>query len=177
MKRIHKQISILLLALGTGFYAFGQEEVQAPAAPAEPTSAAQQRPDQISQLAQMVGLTEAQVTQIRRIVDEITPQIESLQTQAQVVQGELSELAGPDFEEAAIRSKASELGDLQGEMTALSIILQSKVDSVFTEEQRQKLESIQQQQMQQQQMQQMQMQQQIQQQMQQMQQQQQQQPQ
>lgn len=119
----------------------------------------------------MVGLSEAQEAQIRSIIDEIEPQIETLQGEAQTVQTELSEMAGPDFDEAAIRVKAAELGKIQGEMTALSIILQSKVDSVFTEEQRQNLEAIQRQQ-QQQMMQQQQMQRQMQQQMQQRQQQQ-----
>jgi Spy/CpxP family protein refolding chaperone len=163
MNHILKQLSILLLSLGAGFHAFGQ------ATPAG-SNTAQAPADQISQLAEMVGLSEAQEAQIRRIVDEITPKLESLQTEAQVVQTDLTELAGPDFDEAAIRAKASELGDLQGEMTGLSIILQSKVDSVFTEEQRKKLEDMQRQQQMQQQMQQQQMQMQIQQQMQQMQQ-------
>jgi len=81
-------------------------------------------------------------------------------------------LAGPDFDETAIRAKAGELGNLEGQMTAASIILQSKIDAVFTVEQREQLEEMQRQQQQmQQQMQQMQMQQQMQQ-MQQMQQQQ-----
>ncbi len=120
----------------------------------------------------MVGLSEAQEKDIRAIIAELEPLLESLQTKAQAVQTELVELAGPDFDEALIRAKAAELGDLEGEMTAASIILQSKIDAVFTAEQREQLEAMQRQQQEmQRQMQQMQMQQQLQQQMQQMQQQ------
>ncbi len=147
------------LFLSIGFHANAQEQAP-PAAP--------QPPDQISQLAEMVGLDEAQEAEIRGIFEETRPKMEALQAEAQTVQTELGELAGPGFDEAAIREKAAELGDLQGELAALSLIMQSKVDSVFTEEQREQLEAMQrqQQQMRQQQMQ-RQMQQQIQRQMQQ----------
>ncbi|PXA05519.1 hypothetical protein DDZ13_01210 [Coraliomargarita sinensis] len=161
MKFTRQILSILALSMGVSLQTFAQ----APAAPA-------QQPDQISQLAELVGLSDTQEQEIRDIVAEIEPKIERLQTEAQAVQAELVELSGPDFDEAAIREKASELGTLEGEMTASSIILQSKVDAVFTEEQRQQLEEMQRQQQQmQQQMRQQQMQRQIQQQLQQQQQQ------
>jgi Spy/CpxP family protein refolding chaperone len=160
MKFILQILSIAALGLGVSLQTFGQ----APAAPG-------QQPDQISQLAEMVGLTEEQEKEIRGIVAEQEPKIEKLQTEAQAIQGELVEMSGPDYDEAAIRAKAAELGDLEGEMTAESLLLQSKVDAVFTEEQRQQLEEMQRQQQQmRQQMQQQQMQRQIQQQMQQQQQ-------
>lgn len=163
MKFTSRLLSFLALSLGLA----GQSLAQAPAA-----AAPAQQPDQISQLAQMVGLSEAQEKDIRAIIAELEPLLESLQTKAQAVQTELVELAGPDFDEALIRAKAAELGDLEGEMTAASIILQSKIDAVFTAEQREQLEAMQRQQQEmQRQMQQMQMQQQLQQQMQQMQQQ------
>jgi hypothetical protein len=153
MKYIRQILSILVLSLGAVTQTFGQ----APSAPV-------QQPDQISQLAQMVGLSETQETEIRSILAEIEPEIESLQTEAQAIQSELVELAGPDFDEDAIRSKAAEFGQVQGKMTAASIILQSKVDAVFTEDQRNQLKEMQRQQRQQmQQIQQMQMQQQMQQ--------------
>ena len=123
----------------------------------EPAAPAPQAPDQISQLAQMVGLSEKQEADIRAIIAEIEPKIEELQTKARAVQTELIDLAGPEFDETAIRAKAAELGALEGQMTASSIILQSKVDAVFTKEQREQLEAMQRQQQQmQQQMQQMQ---------------------
>ncbi|MFU8848951.1 MAG: Spy/CpxP family protein refolding chaperone [Opitutales bacterium] len=162
MKSITRILSILALGLSMA----SQSYAQAPAAPAG-------QPDQISQLAQMVGLSETQEQNIRDIIAAIEPEMEALQTKAQAVQAQLVELAGPDFDEAAIRAKAAELGKLEGEMTAASIILQSKIDAVFTAEQREQLEERQRQQQEmQRQMQQMQMQMQMQQQMQQMQQQQ-----
>jgi len=143
-----------LLIASFGFQANAQE--QAPAVAPEP-------PDQISQIAEMVGLDEDQEAEIRGIVEETTPKIETLQAEVETIQAELGELAGPGFDEAAIREKASELGDLQGELTATSLIMRSKVDSVFTAEQREQLEAMQRQQ---QQMRQQQMQRQMQQQMQ-----------
>jgi transcriptional regulator with XRE-family HTH domain len=141
---------------------------------ADPAQPGAEAPDQISRLAEMVGLSDEQESEIRSVIDKRSPKIEQLQQKAQALQTELSALSGPDYDETTIRAKASELGALQGEMTAESILLQSKVDSIFTDEQREELEAMQrrQQQMQQQQMQQ-QMQRQMQQQMQQQQQQQQ----
>lgn len=157
MKFTKQILSFLALSLGVTAYSFGQ----APAAPA-------QQPDQISQLAEVVGLSEEQEAKMRGIIAEMEPELQSLQTKAQAIQAELVELAGPDFDETAIRAKAAELGALEGEMTGTSIILQSKIDAVFTDEQREQLEAMQRQQQQmQQQMRQQQMQRQIQQQMQQ----------
>ena len=41
---------------------------------------------------------------------------------------------------AAIRDNAEELGDVTGEIAALSALMQAKVDAVFTEEQRAELD-------------------------------------
>lgn len=171
MKFTSRLCFLFALCLGLA----GQIQAQAPAAPADPAAptAPAAQPDPISQLAAMVGLSAAQEKDIRAIIAEMEPQLDRLQIQAQAVHAQLVELAGPDFDEAAIRAKAAELGDLEGEMTAASIILQSKIDAVFTAEQREQLDAMQRQQQEmQRQMQQMQMQQQLQQQMQQMQQQQ-----
>lgn len=121
-------------------------------------------PDEISQLAAMVGLSEEQEQEIRSVVGEITPKLEQLQQQAQALQIQLEEQIVPDFDESEIRNIASKLGELSGELTALSVILQAKVQSIFTAEQREQLEE---QQRRQQEMYQQQMQQHIQQQMQQ----------
>jgi Spy/CpxP family protein refolding chaperone len=116
----------------------------------------------------MLDLSEEQVTEIRAVIAELSPKIEELQLEAQQKQEELHELVGPDYDEAVIREKADELGKLTAGITANGIILQSKVDSIFTAEQREKLEELERQQMEmQQQMQQQQMQQMMQQQMQQ----------
>ena len=52
------------------------------------------------------------------------------------MQGEIKS----DFDEAAIREQAKELGDVTGEIAALSTLMQAKVDSVFTQEQRDELD-------------------------------------
>lgn len=96
--------------------------------------------DQVAQLAEALGLSEQQQTDIRAVIEEYGPQIESLQERAQSVQMELSDKVGHDYDEAAIRSGATRLGELTGEMTALSLLLQSKVQALFTPEQRQQLE-------------------------------------
>lgn len=128
-------------------------------------SSEDRRPDEVDQLAQMVGLSEEQQVEIRSLVAEMSPKIERLQVEAQELQEKLYEMAGPDFVESEIRQEAAKLGQLSGEIVALSIILQSRVDQIFTSEQRAQLEALQEQQMQQQMMQQQMMQQQMQQQM------------
>jgi periplasmic protein CpxP/Spy len=159
IKPIHFLTTLLLLSL----VAASQSAAQNQGSPAPSGEA----PDQISQLAEMVGLSDDQESEIRGVIDEKSPKIEQLQQQARAIQSELDALSGPDYDEAAIRAKASELGGLQGEMTAESVLLQSEIDSIFTAEQREQLEAMQRQQ---QQMRQQQMQRQMQQQMQQQQQ-------
>lgn len=170
-KYMKKQIQLLTTLLLFGFLSAScgsAQDEKGPAQKQKGPTASGEAPDQISRLAEMVGLSDEQESKIRGVIDEKSPQIEQLQQQAQALQGELDKLSGPDYDEAAIRAKADELGVLQGKMTAESILLQSEIDSIFTAEQREELEAMQrrQQQMQQQQMQQ-QMQRQMQQQMQQ----------
>ncbi|MFO8027455.1 MAG: hypothetical protein R6U56_07310, partial [Opitutales bacterium] len=71
MKYILQVFSIISLCLATATQTFGQ----APATPPEGAEA----PDQISQLAEVVGLSEAQEEEIRGIIAEIEPKIEALQ--------------------------------------------------------------------------------------------------
>ncbi len=110
--------------------------------------AAQQQGDQVDQLAQLLSLTDSQQTELRDIFGEFRPQIESLQADLQETQSELQSVAGADADEGAIREKAEEIGEMSGEMTALSAIMNSRIQGVFTEEQRQQLEDIQAQQQQ-----------------------------
>ncbi len=106
----------------------------------------QESPDQVAQLVQMLDLSEEQEADIRGLLDDLSPQIDDLHAEAQTLQERLQEQAGADFDEEAIREIAGELGEVSGEITALSIILQSKVEAVFTAEQRQRLEDIERQQ-------------------------------
>lgn len=143
-KKILQLLTAAALGCSLSLSAFGQQP--GAAAPG----------DQVDQLATMLGLSEDQQTEIREAIDELSPQIETLQGKAQAVQQELQEKIRPDFDEAEIRETAAKLGELSGEMAALSAVLQATVQDIFTEEQRDQLEEQQraQQQAQQQQMQQ-----------------------
>lgn len=103
--------------------------------------AAAQQQDQISQLAEMVGLSDEQQSEIRGIMEEAQAELQELQAEAREVQQELQAQIGPDYDESAIRDNAERLGELNGKMTAISTLMQARIDSVFTEEQRQTLEA------------------------------------
>lgn len=105
--------------------------------------------DRIDQLAQMVGLSDQQQEQIRDVFEEMQGEIIALRQQAQALQQELQAQIKPDYDESVIRENAEELGEVTGDMAALSTLMQAKVESIFTEEQRVELEK-QMQQMQQQ---------------------------
>ncbi len=96
--------------------------------------------DRIDQLAQMVGLSDKQQEQIRDVFDEMQGEIITLRQQAQTLQQELQAQIKPDYNENVIREHAEELGDVTGDMAALSTLMQAKVESIFTEEQRVELE-------------------------------------
>lgn len=102
--------------------------------------AAAQQQDQVSQLAQMVGLSDEQQSEIRGIIQETQAELQELQAEAREIQQQLQAEIGPDYNEETIRENAERLGDLNGEMTALSTLMQARIDSVFTEEQRETLE-------------------------------------
>lgn len=96
--------------------------------------------DQVDQLAQMVDLTDEQQKKIRGILDEMQGDIQKTQKEIQQLQKTLDGQSGPDYDEDAIRRNAEKLGNLTGEMTAKSVLLQARVEEVFTEEQRKELE-------------------------------------
>ncbi|WP_203301299.1 Spy/CpxP family protein refolding chaperone [Marinobacter sediminum] len=133
-------------------------------APAVAQQAAGGQPDQVDQLAQMVGLSDDQQTEIRGIIDEKQDKIAKLRQEARALQQQMQAEIKPEYDEDSIRDNAEELGDVTGEIAALSTLMQAKVDSVFTEEQRdtldKRMQQMQQQRQQQQQMMQQQMQQQ-----------------
>ncbi|OZB20535.1 MAG: hypothetical protein B7X58_01035 [Marinobacter sp. 34-60-7] len=104
---------------------------------------AQQAPgqgDQVDQLAQMVGLSDEQQADIRAIIDEMQGEIGELRQNAQQLQQALQGEIKADYDESAIRENAEELGDVTGEIAALSALMQSRVDAVFTDEQRDELD-------------------------------------
>jgi periplasmic protein CpxP/Spy len=110
------------------------------AAAQQPESGAQQ--DELQRLAEAIGLSDDQQSEIRAVVDEIGPDIQALQTRAQLLQQELQKHVRPDYDEDEIREGAERLGDLTGEMTALSVLMQARIQAIFTEEQREQLQEI-----------------------------------
>ncbi len=125
MQQVVKFIGSALIALSLSATAFAQQPGQ---------------PDQVAQLAEMVGLSDDQQSEIRGIIDEMQGQIGELSQNARSLQQNLQSEIKPDYSESAIRDKAEELGDVTGEIAALSALMQAKVDAVFTEEQRAELD-------------------------------------
>ncbi|XUO86440.1 Spy/CpxP family protein refolding chaperone [Halomonas sp. KM072] len=107
--------------------------------------------DQVNQLDEMVDLNDGQKEELSNLLTQMQDNVGANEQEAQQLQQQLSEHVQPDYDEAAIRADAERLGDLTAEMTAESIIIQSQIDGVFTQEQRDQLDEAvaQQQQMQQ----------------------------
>ncbi|MEA1079558.1 Spy/CpxP family protein refolding chaperone [Marinobacter qingdaonensis] len=108
--------------------------------PALAQQAAGGQPDQVDQLAQMVGLSDDQQSEIRGIIDDMQGEIGELRQEARALQQQMQAEIKPDYDEDSIRDNAEELGEVTGEIAALSTLMQAKVDSVFTEEQRETLD-------------------------------------
>ncbi|MGQ4880188.1 hypothetical protein ACOJCM_16610 [Billgrantia sp. LNSP4103-1] len=137
--KLTKFLAALAFTLGFAGAATAQEQMQAP------------QGDQVDQLDQLLDLDENQQQEIRSLLDEAERELAPKEQEAQALQARLGDHVGPDYDENAIRQDAARLGDLTGEITAESVLLQSRIESVFTDEQRQRLDeaiSQQQQQMQ-----------------------------
>ena len=109
-------------------------------APALAQQAAGGQPDQVAQLAQMVGLSEDQQEEVRGILDGMQDEIGTLREEAKALQQKMQSEIKADYDEDAIRDHAEDLGEVTGEIAALSTLMQAKVDSVFTQEQRDELD-------------------------------------
>ncbi|WP_444679318.1 hypothetical protein [Halomonas sp. E19] len=78
---------------------------------------------------------------MRELMGDAEARIAPLEQEAQALQVRLGSHVEPNYDEAAIRDDASRLGALTGEITAETVLLQAKVEAVFTEEQRQQLDA------------------------------------
>ena len=96
--------------------------------------------DQVDQLDEMVDLDEGQKAEMSNLLTQMQDKISGKEQEAQQLQQQLGEQVQTDYDEAAIRADAERLGDLTAEMTADSIILQSQIEGVFTQEQREQLD-------------------------------------
>ncbi|SHK73175.1 LTXXQ motif family protein [Marinobacter antarcticus] len=109
-------------------------------APALAQQAAVGKPDQVAQLAQMVGLSEDQQKEIRGILDEMQGEIGTLREEARALQKQMQNEIKADYDENTIREQGDDLGDVTGEIAALATLMQARVDGVFTPEQRDELD-------------------------------------
>lgn len=128
--KLTKILTTILLTLGISGVVAAQDMQAQP----------QSQGDQVDQLDQLLDLDDNQKQEIRSLLDEAERQLEPKEEEAQALQARLGDYVGPDYDENVIREDASRLGDLTGEITAESILLQSRIESVFTEEQRQQLD-------------------------------------
>ncbi|MBT2773451.1 Spy/CpxP family protein refolding chaperone [Halomonas sp. ISL-60] len=96
--------------------------------------------DQVNQLDEMVDLNDGQKEELSNLLTQMQDDVGANEQEAQQLQQQLSEHVQPDYDEAAIRADAERLGDLTAEMTADSIIIQSQIEGVFTQEQRDQLD-------------------------------------
>lgn len=96
--------------------------------------------DQVNQLDEIVDLDEGQKEEISSLMTQMQDEIGAKEQEAQALQQQLGEQVQPDYDEAAIRADAERLGDLTAEMTADAIIMQSQIEGVFTQEQRDQLD-------------------------------------
>ena len=125
-----KQVSLMvLLALGLSATATAQQ-----AAPG------QQQGDQVDQLDRMVDLNDDQKQELREMIKDSEGKITEMRKEAQQLQQALSDQIGPDYDEGEIRDNAEELGELTGDVTAESVLLQARIQDTLTEEQRATLE-------------------------------------
>ena len=92
--------------------------------------ATQRQPDQVDQLAEMVGLTEDQQSEIRAILDDMQGKIGELRQEARQIQLQMQAEIKADYDEDAIRESAEKLGDLTGEIAALSTLMQARSSGV-----------------------------------------------
>ncbi len=108
--------------------------------PAPGGGGGQGQTDRVKQLDKFLDLSDDQKEKLRDLFGQMDEKVESRKQEAQKMQKQMGEHVGPDYDEKAIREDAKKLGNLTADLTAQSVILQSKVESVFTEEQRKKLE-------------------------------------
>lgn len=132
--RAGRFLATMLVGLITAAPALAQQQMQ-------PRGQAQQpQGDQVDQLDRLLDLDDDQEQELRSLLETMESEIEEQRQQAQQLQQQMGEHVSPDYDEDAIRADARKLGDLTADITANSVLLQSRMEAIFTEEQRQTLE-------------------------------------
>ncbi|QJQ99215.1 Spy/CpxP family protein refolding chaperone [Halomonas sp. PGE1] len=107
-----------------------------------PQGGAPSAEQQVAQLDELVNLDDSQEQELIALLTDGQERLQSLQAEAQGVQMQIHEQIGPEFDEAAIRRDAERLGQLTGDMTAESALMQARIQSTLTAEQRDELERL-----------------------------------
>lgn len=95
--------------------------------------------DQVKQLDEAVQLDKAQERDIEKLLTDSREKTDRIYARLQALKMELGREIGPDFDEKAIRDKSKALGELSGELTAETALLQARIQDALTDEQRQTL--------------------------------------
>ncbi|MFB9147547.1 Spy/CpxP family protein refolding chaperone [Halomonas alkalicola] len=114
----------------------------APAVAQQMPQGAPSAEQQVAQLDELVNLDDSQEQELVALLTDGQERLQSLQAEAQGVQMQIHEQIGPEFDEAAIRRDAERLGQLTGDMTAESALMQARIQSTLTAEQRDELERL-----------------------------------
>ncbi|WP_163575656.1 hypothetical protein [Halomonas faecis] len=97
--------------------------------------------DQVSQLDELVDLDASQEQELLALLENTQRRLQELESEARTIQTQLQEQVGADYDEASIRRDADRLGDLTGEMSAESVLMQARLQETLTQQQRDELES------------------------------------
>lgn len=92
--------------------------------------------DQVNQLDQIVKLDKGQKQEIQKILEEANANTGKLQMEVEQLKQALGAEIVPNYNEGAIRKNAKKLGEVSGKLTAESALLQARIQSALTEEQR-----------------------------------------
>ncbi|WOA30000.1 Spy/CpxP family protein refolding chaperone [Alloalcanivorax xenomutans] len=98
------------------------------------------QPDEVAQLASLVNLTDDQQKEIRGLIQSTDAEVRKLQAEARSLQEKLQGEVKPGYSERNITRTAKKLGEVMGEITGKTVLLQAQVESVMTEEQRAELQ-------------------------------------
>ncbi|WP_372781343.1 hypothetical protein [Litorivivens sp.] len=94
---------------------------------------------QVKQLDAVVKLDGQQERDIERMLTDSREKTDKLYGRMQALKMALGGEIGPEFDEDAIREKAKALGELSGELTAETALLQARIQGALTDQQRRKL--------------------------------------
>ena len=95
--------------------------------------------EQVKQLDEAVQLDKEQERNIEKLLTDSRQKTDDIYGRLQALKMELGREIGPDFDEKAIRKKSKALGELSGELTAETALLQARIQDALTDEQRQTL--------------------------------------